>query len=152
MTLSEASKTMRFDAGWQLAIAGTRIFLLACMAGLGYRSHAQDLSWPDPVANHVDSEGTTVKIKWLGGYPDNVHYLRQRNTVYAVVSVNNLIKAGRTREAGYQFIAYDAPQVVVSFHGGYTGEQLYAEGLSTLDAPSPQPPAVKKNRFGHLNQ
>ena len=36
-----------------------------------------------------------IKIKWLGGYPDNVHYLRQRHTVYSVINVNNIIKAGR---------------------------------------------------------
>ncbi len=105
-----------------------------------------------PLGGWFDSEGTTVKIKWLGGYPDNVHYLRQRNTVYAVVSVNNIVKAGRKSEPGYQFIAYDAPQLVVSFHDGYTGEQLYAEGISTLDARPPQPAAAKKNRFGHWNQ
>ena len=105
-----------------------------------------------PLGGWFDSEGRTIKIKWLGGYPDNVHYLRQRHTVYSVISVNNILKAGRPSGQGYQFVAYDEPQVVVSFHDGYTGEMLYSEGISTLDAKKPGAPAEKKNRFGHWNQ
>lgn len=105
-----------------------------------------------PLGGWFDSEGRTIKIKWLGGYPDNVHYLRQRHTVYSVINVNNIVKAGRKEGPGYQFLAYDAPQVVVSFHDGYTGELLYSEGISTLDAMPPQPAADKKNRFGHWNK
>ena len=105
-----------------------------------------------PLGGWFDSEGRTIKIKWLGGYPDNVHYLRQRHTVYSVISVNNIVKAGKKAGAGYQFLAYDAPQVVVSFHDGYSGDLLYSEGISTLDAMPPQSAAEKKNRFGHWNQ
>lgn len=105
-----------------------------------------------PLGGWFDSEGRTIKIKWLGGYPDNVHYLRQRHTVYAVISVNNIVKAGRKTGPGYQFLAYDAPQVVVSFHDGYTGDLLYSEGISTLDALPPGAAAEKKNRFGHWNR
>ena len=105
-----------------------------------------------PLGGWFDSEGRTIKIKWLGGYPDNVHYLRQRHTVYGHISINNIIKAGLNDGPGYQFIAYDAPQVVVSFRDGYTGEVLYSEGISVLDALPPQEPAEKKNRFGHWNR
>jgi phosphodiesterase/alkaline phosphatase D-like protein len=105
-----------------------------------------------PLGGWFDSEGRTIKIKWLGGYPDNVHYLRQRHTVYSVVKVNNIVKAGRKKGPGYQFLAYDAPQVIVSFHDGYSGELLYSEGISTLDAMPPGKPAEKKNRFGHWNK
>ena len=105
-----------------------------------------------PLGGWFDSEGRTIKIKWLGGYPDNVHYLRQRHTVYAVIQVNNVIKAGKKEGAGYQFIAYDAPQIVVQFRDGYSGELLYSEGISTLDALPPGEPAEKKNRFGHWNK
>lgn len=105
-----------------------------------------------PLGGWFDSEGRTIKIKWLGGYPDNVHYLRQRHTVYASINVNNIIKAGLNDRPGYQFIAYDAPQVVVNFHDGYTGELLYSEGISTLDAEPPGAPADKQNRFGHWNK
>lgn len=105
-----------------------------------------------PLGGWFDSEGRTIKIKWLGGYPDNVHYLRQRHTVYSVVSVNNIVKAGRPDGPGYQFLAYDAPQVVVRFHDGYSGDLLYSEGISTLDAMPPGKPAEKKNRFGHWNK
>ena len=105
-----------------------------------------------PLGGWFDSEGRTIKIKWLGGYPDNVHYLRQRHTVYSVIKVNNIVKAGRKAGAGYQFLAYDAPQVVVSFHDGYTGDLLYSEGISTLDAKPPEAAAAKQNRFGHWNK
>ena len=105
-----------------------------------------------PLGGWFDSEERTIKIKWLGGYPDNVHYLRQRHTVYSVVSVNNIVKAGRPTGPGYQFVAYDEPQVVVTFYDGYSGEMLYSEGISTLDAKPPAAPAAKKNRFGHWNQ
>jgi hypothetical protein len=105
-----------------------------------------------PLGGWFDSEGRTIKIKWLGGYPDNVHYLRQRHTVYSVISVNNIIKAGKRTGPGYQFLAYDAPQVVVSFHDGYTGDLLYSEGISTLDAMPPQAASEKKNRFGHWKE
>ena len=105
-----------------------------------------------PLGGWFDSEGRAIKIKWLGGFPDNVHYLRQRHTVYSVISVNNIVKAGRPTGAGYQFVAYDEPQVVVTFYDGYSGEMLYSEGISTLDAKEPSPPAEKKNRFGHWNQ
>jgi alkaline phosphatase D len=105
-----------------------------------------------PLGGWFDSEGHTIKVKWLGGYPDNVHYLRQRHTVYAVVKLNNIVKAGRKAGPGYQFLAYDAPQVIVSFHDGYSGELLYSEGISTLDAKPPGKAAGKKNRFGHWNK
>ncbi len=105
-----------------------------------------------PLGGWFDSEGTKIKIKWIGGYPDNVHYLRQRNTVYGVVQINNLIHAPRPDGPGYQFIAYDEPQVMVRFHDGYTGELIYAEGISTLDAKPEGPAAAKVNRFGHWNR
>ena len=105
-----------------------------------------------PLGGWFDSEGTRVKIKWLGGYPDNVHYLRQRNTVYGVIKVNNIIKAGRKEGPGYQFIAYDEPQVIVSFHDGYSGEMLYSEAISTLDSKPAGPVSEKTNRFGHWNK
>lgn len=105
-----------------------------------------------PLGGWFDSEGRTIKIKWLGGYPDNVHYLRQRHTVYGVVNINNIVQAGRKSGQGYQFLAYDEPTVVVRFHDGYTGELLYSEGISTMDAKPASPPVAKKNRFGHWNK
>ena len=105
-----------------------------------------------PLGGWFDSEGATIKIKWLGGYPDNVHYLRQRNTVYGVVQLNNIIQAGRKEGPGYQYIAYDEPQVIVRFHDGYSGDLLYSEAISTLDAKPPSAPAKKENRFGHWNK
>ena len=80
-----------------------------------------------------DSAGRRVKIKWVAGFPDNVHYTRLHNTYYGVVQVNNVFKSGRPEGPGYQWVAYDSPQVVVRFHDGYTGRLLYAEGISLVD-------------------
>lgn len=104
-----------------------------------------------PLGGWFDSEGRTVKIKWCGGYPDSVHYLRQRHTTYTVIDINNIVRAGTPSGQGYQYLAYDEPQVVVRFHDGYTGKLLYAEGISTLDSKSASDakPFPKKNRFGH---
>ena len=105
-----------------------------------------------PLGGWFDSEGRKVKIKWCGGYPDNVHYLRQRHTTYTVIDVNNIVRAGKKQGTGYQYLAYDEPQVVVRFHDGYTGKLLYAEGISTLDARPEGDAFPKKNRFGHWNE
>ena len=105
-----------------------------------------------PLGGWFDSQGRKVKIKWAGGYPDNVHYLRQRHTTYTVIDVNNIVKAGRNDGPGYQFIAYDEPQIVVRFHDGYSGDLLYAEGISTIDAKPEGEAFPKINRFGHWNK
>lgn len=107
-----------------------------------------------PLGGWFDSEGRMVKIKWCGGYPDNLHYLRQRHSTYTVIDVNNIVRAAAREGQGYQYLAYDEPQVIVRFHDGYTGKLLYAEGISTLDAkPLDQAkPFPKKNRFGHWNK
>ena len=102
-----------------------------------------------PLGGWFDSQGRKVKIKWCGGNPDNVHYLRQRHSVYTVVNVNNIVRHGLNDGPGYQYLAFDEPQVVVRFHDGYTGELLYAEGISTLDAKPEGKAFPKVNRFGH---
>ena len=100
-----------------------------------------------PFGGWFDSEGRKVKIKWVAGFPDNVHYSRQRNTYYAVVQVNNIMKAARPQGVGYQFVSYDESQVVVQFYDGYTGKLVYAEGISTADAKDEQIVAPKKSRW-----
>lgn len=105
-----------------------------------------------PLGGWFDSQGRKIKIKWCGGYPDNVHYLRQRHTIYTVIDVNNVVRAGRNDGPGYQYLAYDEPQVIVRYHDGYTGELLYAEGISTVDAKPEGPAFPKQNRFGHWNK
>lgn len=61
---------------------------------------------------------------------------RLRGTSYGVVQINNVMKSARPegKGPGYQWIAYDEPQVVVRFHDGYTGRLLYAEGISAAEA------------------
>jgi hypothetical protein len=84
-----------------------------------------------------DSAGRHVKIKWVAGFPDNVHYTRLHSTFYVVVQVNNVFKSGRPKGPGYQWVAYDSPQVVVRFHDGYSGKLAYAEAISLVDLRSP---------------
>jgi phosphodiesterase/alkaline phosphatase D-like protein len=100
-----------------------------------------------PFGGWFDSEGRTVKVKWIAGFPDNVHYSRQRNTYYAVVQINNIMRAARPDGVGYQFVPYDEPQVIVQFYDGYSGRLVYAEGISTADAKRDRTPAPKKSRW-----
>ena len=100
-----------------------------------------------PFGGWFDSEGRKVKIKWVAGFPDNVHYSRQRNTYYGVVNVNSIMKAAKPTGVGYQFVPYDEPQAIVQFYDGYTGKLVYAESVSTLDAKPEQEPAPKKSRW-----
>ncbi len=86
-----------------------------------------------PYGGWYDSAGRKVKVKWTAGFP-TMHYTRLHSTLYAVVQVNNILKSGRADEPGYHWVAYDNPTVVVRFHDGYTGNLLYAEAVSTLDA------------------
>ncbi len=86
-----------------------------------------------PFGGPYESAGRTVQIRWVAGWPNNVHYSRLQSTLYTVVQVNNVLKTARPKGPGYQWVAYDAPQVVVRFHDGYTGKLLYAEAVSTAD-------------------
>jgi len=100
-----------------------------------------------PFGGWFDSEGRHVKIKWVAGFPDNVHYSRQRGTYFAVVQVNNIMRAARPDGTGYQYVSYDEPQVVVQFYDGYTGRLSYAEGISTADTKADRTPAEKRSRW-----
>ena len=87
-----------------------------------------------PMGGWFDSEGWPVKIKWVSSFPNQLSFLQLRNNYYGVISVNNIIKSAQGEEAGYHFIAYDEPQIVVQLYDAYTGKLVYAEGISTLDA------------------
>jgi hypothetical protein len=100
---------------------------------LNSAAHPRATAGYPPYGGWFDSEGRKVKIKWAAGFPDEVHYSRLHGIYYAVVQVNNVLKSGRQDGPGLHWVAYDAPQVVVSFHDGYTGEMLYAEGISMAD-------------------
>jgi phosphodiesterase/alkaline phosphatase D-like protein len=105
------------------------------MAGpLNSSGHPIGTAGLPPFGGWFDSQGRKVKVKWLGGAPDNVHYTRLRNTYYAVVNVNNILVAGTPQGSGYQFVPYDEPQVVVQYYDGHSGKLVYAEGISTVDA------------------
>lgn len=100
-----------------------------------------------PLGGWFDSEGRAVKVKWLGGYPDNVPYPRLRNTYYAVVQVNNILQAAKPEGVGYQFVPFDEPQVVVRYYEGLTGKLAYAEGISAADAKADRTPKPKISRW-----
>jgi hypothetical protein len=100
---------------------------------MGSTAHPIGTAGRMPMGGWWNSQGRPVKIKWIAGFPDNVHYSRLRNAYYAIVRVNNVAPSSKPDGSGYQWSAYDAPQVVVRFHDGYTGRLLYAEGISTAD-------------------
>ena len=79
------------------------------------------------------SMGREVEIRWVTGFPNNLPYQNIRNTYYGIVQVNNILKVA-SPSGGYQYVAYDEPQVVVRWHDGYTGRLVYAESITTLDA------------------
>jgi hypothetical protein len=86
-----------------------------------------------PWCGRWQSQGRPVQVKWIGTFPDNVHYSRLRQPYFAVVQVNNVTRSPQPQGTGYQWVAFDAQQVVVRWHDGYTGKLVYAEGISTSD-------------------
>lgn len=90
-----------------------------------------------PLGGTWDSQGRQVQIRWLTASPNNLPYQRIRSAHYAVVQVNNVAKAGRPDRAGYEWVAYAEPQVIVRWHDAYTGRLAYAETISTMDARRP---------------
>lgn len=90
-----------------------------------------------PFGGRWESQGRPVSIKWVAGFPDNVSYERLRSTYYSVVTVNNVMKTAKPEGSGYQFVAYDEPQAIVSYYDGYTGRLVYAESVSRLDFQLP---------------
>jgi phosphodiesterase/alkaline phosphatase D-like protein len=99
--------------------------------------HPRATAGNPPYGGWFDSEGTKVKIKWVAGFPNELSYQRLRSKFYGVVQVNNALKSGRPESPGLHWVAYDAPQVVVRIHDAWTGDLVYAEGISTLDAENP---------------
>jgi hypothetical protein len=94
-----------------------------------------------PLGGMWDSQGRTVRVKWIGTFPDNVHYSRLRQPYYAIVQINNVTPSPRPEGVGYQWVAFDAPQVVVRWHDGYSGRLVYAEGISADVGPCRLGPA-----------
>jgi len=103
---------------------------------LNSAAHPLSTAGYPPKGGWFISEGRKVKIKWLASWPDEVNYRRLHPTIYGVCQVNNVYKSGKQTARGLHWIAYDAPQVVMQFYDGYTGELLYAEGISMIDALS----------------
>jgi len=101
---------------------------------LNSAAHPLSTAGYPPKGGWFDSEGRKVKIKWLASWPDEVNYRRLHPTIYGVCQINNVYKSGKQNERGLHWIAYDAPQVVMQFYDGYSGDLLYAEGISLIDA------------------
>jgi alkaline phosphatase D len=100
---------------------------------LGSTGHPLGTLGNPPTGGAWSSMGRDVQIRWLSGFPNNLPYQEIRNTYYGVVQVNNILKVAAAG-GGYQFNAYDQPQVVVRWHDGYTGRLVYAESITTGDA------------------
>jgi hypothetical protein len=101
---------------------------------LGSTGHPLGTLGNPPTGGKWNSMGQDVEIRWVTGFPNNLPYPRIRNTYYGIVQVNNVLKVGRPDGQGYQWNAYDEPQVIVRWHDGYTGRLVYAESITTLDA------------------
>ena len=101
---------------------------------LGSTGHPLGTLGNPPTGGKWNSKGQDVEIRWVTGFPNNLPYARIRNTYYGMVQVNNVLKVGRPDGRGYQWNAYDEPQVVVRWHDGYTGRLVYAESITTRDA------------------
>ena len=100
---------------------------------LGSTGHPLGTLGNPPTGGKWKSMGREVEIRWVTGFPNNLPYQNIRNTYYGIVQVNNILKVA-SPSGGYQYVAYDEPQVVVRWHDGYTGRLVYAESITTLDA------------------
>ena len=103
------------------------------MGPLNSAAHPLSTAGYPPKGGWFDSEGRKVKIKWLASWPDEVNYRRLHPTIYGICQVNNVYKSGKQNGRGLHWVAYDAPQAVMQFYDGYSGDLLYAEGISTIE-------------------
>jgi len=101
---------------------------------LGSTGHPLGTLGNPPTGGKWNSKGQDVEIRWVTGFPNNLPYARIRNTYYGMVQVNNVLKVGRPDGRGYQWNAYDEPQVIVRWHDRYTGRLVYAKSITTRDA------------------
>lgn len=101
---------------------------------LGSTGHPLATLGNPPSGGKFQSYDREVLFRWVSPFPNNVRYERLRNTYYAVVQVNNVLKVAAPTGSKPQFMAYDAPTVTVRWHDGYTGRLVYAETISTLEA------------------
>lgn len=100
---------------------------------LGSTGHPLGTLGNPPTGGAWKSMGREVEIRWVTGFPNNLPYQKIRNTYYGIVQVNNILKVA-SPDGGYQYSAYDEPQVIVRWHDGYTGKLVYAETVTTRDA------------------
>lgn len=99
---------------------------------LGSTGHPIGTLGNPPRGGNWLSMGREVQIRWVTGFPNNLPHQRIRNTYYGIVQINNVIETAAPDE-GYQFVAYDRPQVIVRWHDGYTGKLVYAESIIASD-------------------
>ena len=133
--MDEIAKPILIFTGDVHASASVRISdnVWEMMCGpLGSTGHPLGTLGNPPKGGNWSSMGREVEIRWLSGFPNNLPYQKIRNTYYGIVQVNNILKVA-SPEGGYQFNAYDEPQVVVRWHDGYTGRLVYAESITTHD-------------------
>lgn len=101
---------------------------------LGSTGHPLATLGNPPAGGTFTSYDRDVLFRWVSPFPNNTRYERLRNTFYAVVQVNNVLKVAGPAGSKPQHVAYDAPTVTVRWHDGYTGRLVYAETVSTLEA------------------
>lgn len=109
-----------------------------CMAApLSSKGHPIGTLGNMPYSGWYEDARRRAQIRWVAGWPNSVHYSRLHSSIYALVRVNNVLKSARPEGEGYQFVAYEHPQVIVSWYDAYTGHMLYSETVSTMDTLGP---------------
>lgn len=135
-TLDTVKKPILIFTGDVHASASVKITdnIYEMMCGpLGSTGHPLGTLGNPPTGGKWQSMGRDVEVRWVTGFPNNLPYQKIRNTYYGIVQVNNILKVA-SPDGGYQFTAFDEPQVIVRWHDGYTGKLAYAESISTHDA------------------
>lgn len=70
----------------------------------------------------------TVDIHWSTFFLDDVPGKFSRRTLYTVVQFNNVFN-NPTDKANPRWVAYERPQVIVTYYDGETGELLYSQSI-----------------------
>jgi phosphodiesterase/alkaline phosphatase D-like protein len=74
------------------------------------------------------SMGRPIDIRWSTYFGEDVPAKQRLQPVYSVIQVNNVFNNPTGPEQD-RWVRYARPQVIVSFHDGYTGNLLYSETI-----------------------
>ena len=90
--------------------------------------HRANDSGEYPASGWFRSVDRDCRIKWSTRFSNDLP--RAHQPVYAVVQVNNIYPNPRG-DGTTRWVAYEDKQVVIQYYDGFTGQPLYAEGVTT---------------------